>query len=91
MKSLLATLVAVPLMSLSSMSFASEPVLLTASEMDVVTAAGYYFEFNYVELYQGNASPILVGQFSLLNASLAGSAGNNTTNISSGNVAYVFQ
>lgn len=89
-KSLITTLVAVPLLSLSSMVFAAEPassaVTLTAAQMDVVTAG--YRDRAYV--FQYNASPITATQVSVLNIG-GGDNGNNTAFITSGNFSYVRQ
>jgi hypothetical protein len=88
-KSLIATLVAVPLLSLSSMAFAdtpaaSEPVLLTAVEMDGVTAG--YFSLKFAQINQGNISPVNTLQFNLLNA-----GGGNYSIVGSGNTAAIVQ
>jgi hypothetical protein len=93
-KSLITTLVAVPLLSLSSMTFAAEPVLLTAAEMDGVTAGTHGYVFEYAEVNQFNYSSIGVFQGSVANLNIGGGgggAGNNTALISSGNSAFVFQ
>jgi hypothetical protein len=87
-KSLVAALVAVPLMSLSSMSFASEPVLLTGQQMDNVTA-GYLFSFKRARVTQVNISPVTVVQVSALN--IGGANGNNTAIITSGNSSSITQ
>jgi hypothetical protein len=90
-KSLITTLVAVPVLSLSSMAFAAEPassgpVMLSTAQMDVVTAG--YRDRAYV--FQYNASPITATQVSVLNIG-GGDNGNNTAFISSGNFSYVRQ
>jgi hypothetical protein len=93
-KSLITTLVAVPLLSLSSMAFAAEPVLLTAAEMDGVTAGTYSWVENFAFVNQINVSPVTVVQVSVLNANVGGGgdgAGNNTALISSGNFAWISQ
>lgn len=87
-KSLMTTLVAAPLLSLSSLAFAAdpapaEPMLLTASEMDGVTAAGP----SYAGLFQWNISPVTVVQISVLNFG----GGNNLADIISGNLGGIFQ
>jgi hypothetical protein len=88
-KSLITTLVAAPLLSLSSMAFAvepaaSEPVLLSASQMDGVTAAG---TFSAAGLFQLNISPVTVVQISALNFG----GGNNIADILSGNLGHIQQ
>ena len=82
-KSLITTLVAVPLLSLSSMTFAAEPVLLTASEMDGVTAG--VFSFKWAQINQANISPVLTVQLS--GASVFG----NSSYVNSGNSAAIVQ
>lgn len=86
-KSVISTLVAGSLLSLSSMTFAAEPVqaepmLLTASEMDTVTAAG---PGNFANLFQWNISPVTVVQINVL------SNGLNIAEIVSGNFGGIFQ
>jgi hypothetical protein len=88
-KSLITTLVAVPLLSLSSLAFAdapaaSEPVLLTAVEMDGVTAG--FFSFKYAQVNQWNASPVVVGQANVLTL-----GGGNVAKVVSGNTAVIKQ
>lgn len=91
-KSLITTLVAAPVLSLSSMAFAAEPataepMLLTAVQMDGVTA-GQFFSYNNIALLgQVNTSPVTVAQISLGNVA----GGNNTAFIASGNFAYIHQ
>ena len=82
-KSLITTLVAVPLLSLSSMAFAAEPVLLTASEMDGVTAG--VFSFKFAEINQANVSPVLTVQISAV------SVNGNSSHVDSGNHAAIIQ
>ena len=82
-KSLITTLVAVPLLSLSSMTFAAEPVLLTASEMDGVTAG--VFSYKWAQINQTNISPVLTVQISGLSV-----FGNRST-VNSGNNAVIVQ
>jgi hypothetical protein len=87
-KSLITTLVAVPLLSLSSMAFAvepaaAEPVLLSASQMDGVTAGA----FSTADLFQLNISPVTVVQISALNFG----GGNNIADIVSGNLGHILQ
>jgi hypothetical protein len=82
MKSILATLVAVPALALSSMAFAAEPVALTADEMDGVTAGAVY----RASIFQINVSPVTVVQ---INALTFGS--QNNALIFSGNLASIWQ
>lgn len=82
-KSLITTLVAVPLLSLSSMAFAAEPMQLTETQMDVVTAGAYY---NVANVGQWNYSPVTLVQ---VNALTWGS--NNVAYITSGNNSSVYQ
>lgn len=86
-KSLIATLVAVPLLTLSSMSFAAEPVLLTGQQMDSVTAG--YFSIKYARVTQFNLAPVTTAQVSVLNIGLL--SGNNTAFVGSGNTSYISQ
>ncbi len=92
-KSLITTLVAAPVLSLSSLAFAAEPATaepmqLTAAQMDGVTA-GQFLSFNNLALVgQVNASPVTVAQISLGNF---GYSGNNTAYIVSGNFSYIRQ
>ena len=88
-KSLIATLVAAPLLSLSSMAFAatpvvSEPVLLTAVQMDSVTAG--FFSFKFAQINQANASPVTGLQLNLLNI-----GGGNASTVVSGNTGVIVQ
>lgn len=83
-KSLIATLVAAPLLSLSSMAFASEPVLLSAAEMDGVTAGAISFKF--AQINQLNVSPVGVLQFNIANV-----GGGNEALVVSGNHAEIRQ
>ncbi len=80
-KTLVGTLVAVPLLSLSSMAFAAEPVALSAAEMDSVTAGAL------VDLGQWNISPITVIQLNVLNYGVT----TNIADIVSGNAAWTRQ
>jgi len=87
-KSLITTLVVAPLLSLSSMAFAAEPtapepVLLSASQMDGVTAGA----FSVARLFQLNISPVTVVQINALNF---GSA-INVADILSGNLGNILQ
>lgn len=82
-KSLITTLIAVPLLSLSSLSFAAEPVSLTDAQMDGVTAG----LFDFARVTQINVSPVTVAQVSLLNPG----GGNNTAFILSGNFSRIRQ
>jgi hypothetical protein len=91
-KSLIATLVAVPLLSLSSMAFASEPMLLSSAQMDGVTAgnSGFVFVYKRATVGQVNTSPVNTFQLSVLNLG-SGSGGNNGVSIDSGNHSYIHQ
>ena len=85
-KSMISTLVAGSLLSLSSMAFAAEPaqaepMLLTASEMDNVTAGA----FDFASLLQLNVVPITVVQINVL------SQGYNVTEIVSQNYGGISQ
>ncbi|MDB5764643.1 MAG: hypothetical protein JWQ21_3638 [Herminiimonas sp.] len=95
-KSMIATLVAVPVLSISSMAFAAEPVLLSAAEMDGVTAGTY----SRTSVRQINLSNVTFTQVSLLNAAGGGeggssgaggsaSAGNQIGVVLSGNFSYI--
>jgi len=83
-KSLITTLIAAPLLSLSSMAFAAEPVPLSAAEMDGVTAG--FFSFKYAEVNQWNASPVIIGQANVLTV-----GGGNFAKVVSGNTAVIKQ
>lgn len=96
--SVITILVAAPLLSLSSMAFSAEPTsaeptLLSAVEMDGVTAGTY--SHNYAKVFQINESPVTVLQISNQNIALAGTggaaAGNNSALVVSGNFAFVRQ
>jgi predicted outer membrane protein len=68
-KSLIATLIAVPMLSLAPLASAAEPaptepMLLSATEMDSVTAG--FFEYN-AGIFQVNISPVTVVQVNVLN------------------------
>jgi hypothetical protein len=64
MKAKLAALVATPLLGLSSLSFAQEPVTLTAAEMDGVTAAGTLVNVSHIYVKDNNVNaPILSAGF----------------------------
>jgi hypothetical protein len=85
-KSLITTLVAAPLLSLSSMAFAAGPaeagpVLLSATQMDGVTAGA----FSAARLFQLNISPVTVVQVSALNFG----GGMNIADILSGNLGSI--
>ena len=87
-KSLITTLVAAPLLTLSSMAFAAEPtmaepVLLSASQMDGVTAG----TTSTANLFQLNISPVTVVQVSTLNFG----GGNNYAGVISGILGQVSQ
>lgn len=93
MKKSLIALIAAPLLSLSSMAFAAEPVAtepmqLSAVEMDGVTAGVFNFA-DIARLTQINVSPVTVVQISVLNGGAA--SGNNTAAIFSGNWAALHQ
>lgn len=100
-KSLVAGLIALPMLTLSSLSFAAEadttePTLLTAVQMDAVTAGGRTMagsaqtgglrralaaSFKWAEITQVNASPVTIVQ-----------VGNyNTAIVYSGNFAVITQ
>lgn len=84
-KSLITTLVAVPVLSLSSMAFAaeqSEPMLLSASQMDGVTAG--FFDDAFIA--QFNASPVTLTQLNVLTL-----GGGNYAYVDSGNDADIYQ
>src|SRR3954470_11708342 len=91
--SLISTLIVVPMLSLSSMAFASEPVaasepmLLSAAEMDGVTAGSYVSQRAFV--FQFNASPVTVTQVSVLN--IGAFNGNNYAEVNSGNSSTIRQ
>lgn len=87
-KSLITTLVAIPLLSLSSLSFAAEPVQLTVAQMDSVTA-GFFNYANIARVVQLNASPVTVVQLSALNGGAL--SGNNAVAIVSGNSSHIHQ
>ena len=82
-KSLLTTFVAVPLLSISAMGFASEPVALSSAEMDGVTAGA---KFSFIRAIQINASPVTVVQINALTL-----GGSNTSVVQSGNFLRVRQ
>ena len=101
--SFITILVAAPLLSLSSMAFAvepasAEPVLLSAVEMDGITAGT---SSNYAWVKQYNNSPVTVVQVSFRNRATGGEggegnsgggiAGNNTAFVASGNFLYLRQ
>lgn len=94
-KSVITTLIAVPLLSLSSMAFAAEPastepMLLTASEMDGVTAGWSWTVVKRADVTQLNlASPVTTVQLSGLNVSSGGGA--NSALIISGNTSSISQ
>jgi hypothetical protein len=94
--SIITILVAAPLLSLSSMAFAAEPasaepVLLSAVEMDGVTAGTS--SHNYAKVWQYNSSPVTVVQVSFKNEAEGSyaSAGNNSALVVSGNFAFIRQ
>lgn len=81
MKKSLIALVAAPLLSLSSVAFAAEPVALTDAQMDVVTAG--FFDSSYIS--QTNYSPVTVAQVNF------GEYNYNYAKVISGNFAKVRQ
>lgn len=85
-KSLIATLVAAPLLSLSSMSFAAEPVELSATQMDGITA-GFFNFADIAAVFQSNQSPVTLVQ---ANQGTLGSS-RNVALIISGNISIVHQ
>jgi hypothetical protein len=94
--SVITILVAAPLLSLSSMAFAAEPasaepVLLSAVDMDGITAGTY--SRNYARVWQVNESPVTVVQVSFRNEAEGNraSAGNNSALVVSGNFAFIRQ
>ncbi len=82
-KSLLTSLVAVPLLSVSAMSFASEPVALSSAEMDHVTAG---LKVSLIGAIQFNASPVTVVQGNILTL-----GSGNSSSVQSGNFISVRQ
>lgn len=82
-KSLLTTLVAVPLLSVSALSFASEPVALTGAQMDTVTAGA---KWSFLGALQFNVSPVTIAQINVLSA-----GSGNTAVVQSGNFIRVRQ
>jgi hypothetical protein len=83
-KSLITTLIAAPILSLSSMAFASEPVQLSAAEMDGVTAG--FFSFKYAAINQWNVSPVTIAQANVLTV-----GSGNIARVDSGNTAVIYQ
>jgi hypothetical protein len=83
-KSLITTLVAVPVLSLSSMAFAAEaePVVLSSAQMDGVTAG----LFDYAEIDQFNFAPVDLTQLNVLTV-----GGGNYANIEVENEAEIRQ
>jgi hypothetical protein len=78
-KSLVSTLFAVPLLTLSSMAFAAEPdstesFMLSAAQMDDVTAGKHYSPHggsdarNFARVTQINISPVIIIQIALFNS-----------------------
>lgn len=80
------SLLAVPLLSMSAMSFASEPVALSSAQMDAVTAGQTVTKIALINAIQGNVSPVLVIQ-----ANLGTIGSSNTTLVQSGNFIRVRQ
>lgn len=85
-KSLITTLLVAPLLSLSSMAFASEPVQLTATQMDSVTAGFWVYSVKYAQINQFNASPVTTVQANVLTLG----SGNHSA-VVSGNAAVIHQ
>jgi len=86
-KSLITTLIAAPILSLSSMAFAAqpaEPVALTSAQMDSVTAGAYD---DYAAIGQINISPVTIVQINALNYGYA----KNYAEVYSGNWADTYQ
>jgi hypothetical protein len=81
-KSLITTLVAVPVLSLSSVAFAAEPMLLSSVQMDGVTAGQY----DTASIFQLNVSPVTLAQLNVLTV-----GGGNMADINSGNVGVISQ
>jgi hypothetical protein len=81
-KSLIATLVAAPVLAMSASAFAAEPVELTATQLDTVTAG----QDNESWLGQINISPVTVTQLNILTDD-----SSNTAFVLSGNFASVHQ
>lgn len=82
-KSLIATLIAAPVLSLSSMAYAAEPVALTDVQMDSVTA-GF---FDTANVFQFNASPVTIAQLNIANFGYS----SNKAKVDSGNSSYIRQ
>jgi predicted outer membrane protein len=88
-KSLIATLIALPMLSIAPLasaaeSSADEPMLLSAAEMDGVTAGAYSYNAG---IFQINISPVTVVQVNVLNFG----AVSNIADIISGNLAGIGQ
>lgn len=86
-KSLITTLVAAPLLSLSSLAFAADPasvdpMLLTSSQMDGITAG----VADTAAIGQLNISPVTVVQVNVLSV-----GSSNVADIVSGNFGAAFQ
>ncbi|MDB5764644.1 MAG: hypothetical protein JWQ21_3639 [Herminiimonas sp.] len=95
-KSMIATLVAVPVLSISSMAFAAEPVLLSAAEMDGVTAGTYsrtsvrQFNLSSVTFTQASAGNLAIGgEGGSSGAGGSASAGNQIGVVLVGNVSVI--
>ena len=86
-KSLITTLVAVPVLSLSSMAFAADPVqaepMMLSSAQMVGVSAGF---FDFAAIGQFNASPVTVAQLNILTL-----GGGNAAAVYSGNGAFIIQ
>ncbi|MDQ9169272.1 hypothetical protein Q8A64_02490 [Oxalobacteraceae bacterium R-40] len=86
-KSIIATLIAVPALSFSAFSFASEPVSLTSTQMDSVTAGtNGGSKFSFIRAGQINISPVTVVQINALSA-----YSGNYSAVQSGNFIRVRQ
>jgi hypothetical protein len=88
-KSLLTTLVAAPLLSLSSLAFAADPVLLTESQMDGVTAG-------FLDHKEGNDSTAVIGQLNVspvtvVQVNVLSVGSSNAAEIVSGNFGAIMQ
>ena len=87
---LITTLVAAPLLALSSMAYAADPVLLTNSQLDSITAAEgdkghdhghHHHGINFASITQINQSDVTIVQV----------GGNNQAFVISGNFASIVQ
>lgn len=85
-KSLIASMIAIPALSLSAMSFASEPVSLTGAQMDSVTAGTPGSKYSFLLAGQFNVSPVTIVQINALTL-----GGGNAAAVQSGNFIRVRQ